>query len=294
MRVEAGYRSGGTGFIFDTTGETGFVVTNHHVVEDDTGSIDVITQGRSYVGTLLGYDSSTEVDVAVLSICCSPKFHALPWEAGGTFSVGSEVMAMGRPRDVPVSTTGKVVFDIVPTIFDVDLITHDAPLQAGSSGGPLLTMDGKVLGINTAASKLTDGVFFAVPYAAVADQVLEWKTRLVVVNPTPAPVLGASELQLMGVGTKELFWSVPKGRYIVTVTVKGNGGERFYARFENVRDGEVWSEAEYDVSDQKFTYLVDVLSSDEATKCCPDLHPGRHLVKVDAQGSWAITFEPAR
>ena len=185
VRVEAGYSSSGTGFIFDVTGETGFVVTNHHVVEDDPGDIDVIVEGRSYIGTLLGYSSDEGVDIAVVSICCSPNFHFLPWERGGTGRLGDPVMALGRPRDIAVSTTGELVEDIVT--IGVDFVGHDAPLQQGSSGGPLLSMDGKVLGINTASSKLTEGIFYAVPYEKVRSQVTEWKSRLVVATPTKMP-----------------------------------------------------------------------------------------------------------
>ena len=202
VRVEAGYSSSGTGFIFDVTGETGFVVTNHHVVEDDPGDIDVIAGGRSYIGTLLGYDSEVNVDVAVLSICCNRNFHSLPWERGGTGQVGDPVMAMGRPRDVAVSTTGKLVEDIVT--IGLDAVGHDAPLQQGSSGGPLLSMDGKVLGINAASSKLTEGVFYAIPYEKVSSQVVEWKSRLVVTTATPTKgTLGAEAADLWIKFTKE-------------------------------------------------------------------------------------------
>ena len=180
--------SSGTGFIFDTTGETGFVVTSYHVVDEAPGSIDVVVEGQGYTGTLLGYASAAELDVAVISICCNPHFHQLPWEAGAEFEMGDQVMAMGRPRDVPVSTTGEVVFDAVPLVFDVDLVSHNAPIQRGSSGGPLLSMDGKVLGVNVAGSTERDNIFYAVPYASIADQVEDWKSSLVVL-PTPTPVV---------------------------------------------------------------------------------------------------------
>ena len=191
VRIEVGYSSAGTGFIFDTEGETGFVVTAHHIVEDE-GAFDVEAMGRTYTGTLLGYDSSIDADVAVLSICCHLDFHSLPWERGATAGVGTPVMAMGRPADVLISTTGKVVEGdlLVETL--TDLVAHDAPLQSGSSGGPLLTRDGKILGVNIAGSTLTDGVFYATPYEQVAEQVREWRSRLVVVaKSTPTPVASA-------------------------------------------------------------------------------------------------------
>ena len=204
VRVTAGYLSGGSGFIFDKTGETGFVVTNYHVVEDAPGSIDVRVQGRTYTGTLLGYNSEDGVDVAVLSICCNANFHSLPWESGGQARSGTSVMAMGRPRNTSVSTTGTVLDDVIADTFN--LVAHDAPLQEGSSGGPLLTMDGKILGVNVAASKITEGTFYAVPYSTLAVQVAGWKSRLVVVEATPVPRQAAE-------GEADLWVSISTGEY---------------------------------------------------------------------------------
>ena len=285
VRVTVGYSSSGSGFIFDTTGETAFVVTNYHVVEDDTGSIDVVVMGRTYVGTLLGFSSDDDVDVAVLSVCCNSDFHKLPWEEGAVGKQGDAVMAMGRPRNVSVNTTGKVVEEDLVTRA-LGFVGHDAPIQPGSSGGPLLTMDGKVLGINVARSKEFDGIFYAVPYSTVRDQVVEWKARLVVAPVTAIPPTD-SDLTLSGSGNHDLFFDVPKGRYVMTAEVRGNGGTMFHVTFENVQDGKVWREAEFKVQSATFTYLVEA-----AEEGRPDMHPGNHLVKVEAEGAWTITFEP--
>ena len=299
VRVTAGHSSAGTGFIFDTTGETAFVVTAHHVVEDDTGDIDVRVNGRTYTGTLLGYNSEDNADVAVISICCNVDFHSLPWERGGNSATGMSVLALGRPRGETVSTTGKVVPNSVGSI--LSLVSHDAPIQPGSSGGPLLAMDGSVLGVNVATSKIEDRVYYAVPYSAISAQVLEWKSRLVVLESTPAPQQSASDLSFSGVGHRELFWSVPVGRYIVTATISGNDGEysdTFQAEFEHVVDGESWRFWESDAKDGSFTYLVNVGDGSERSYE-RDLLGGNQLVKVqvaddDSRGSWTITFEPAQ
>ena len=293
VRITAGYISGGTGFIFDTEGETGFVVTAQHVIED-ADSFDVEVMGREYKGTLLGYNSEEDVDVAVLSICCNSDFHSLPWENGGTAQVGDPVMAMGRPRNVPVSTTGKAVDDSTAMVYG--LVSHDAPIQSGSSGGPLLTMDGKILGVNVATSTLRDRVYYAVPYAKIAAQVVEWKSQLVVLDPTPRPTVAAtpSELTFSGVGSSDLFWSVSYGRYIVTATVKNNDGDSFSADFEHVTTEDDWSFWEYPARNDTFSYLVNVGDGSEQYSFERDLMAGRQLVKVSAEGSWTITFEPVQ
>ena len=284
----------GTGFIFATSGQTGFIATNHHVVEDAPGSIEVEVTGKTYNGTLLGYDSSPQFDVAVVSICCSDAYHSLPWEAGGTRVVGTQVMALGRPDGNLVATTGQVVAGIVPGMFDVDLIGHDAPLQEGSSGGPLLTMEGKVIGINVAQSELEDNVFYAVPYVAVASQVADWKSRLVVLGSTPAPVVATqSDLTISGTGNRDTFWNIPKGRYIVTVTVRNNQDSYVIMDFEQTTEGESWHESEWNVTSDSFTYLVNVGDGSERSYE-RDLLAGRQLVKVEAKGSWTIVFEPAQ
>ena len=296
MLVTAGYTSRGTGFIFDTTGETGFVVTAHHVIEDEN-SFDVQVGGREYTGTLLGYNSEEDADLAVLSICCNPDFHALPWERGGTANVGDPVVAIGLPRNVLVSTTGNVVDDAVAAI--AGLVGHDAPVQSGSSGGPLLTMDGKILGINVAVSLVRDGFYYAVPYEKVAVQAGEWKSRLVVLEstPSPAPAGDDSGLSISGTGRGDMFLEIPAGRYTVSVTIGTNVRESgrvgsFGLDVEHVADGEEdWFVFETDVSDTTLTYLITVGDGTERAYE-RDLLGGQQLVKVETAGSWAITFKP--
>ena len=300
VRVTAGYSAAGTGFIFDTTGETGFVVTAYHVVEDDKGDIGVRVNGRTYTGTLLGFNSEDNVDVAVMSICCNANFHSLPWEKGGNSATGLSVLALSRPRGEAVSTTGKVVSNSVGTV--LSLVSHDAPIQSGSIGGPLLTMDGTVLGVNVATSKIEDRVYYAVPYSAISAQVSEWKSRLVVLESTPVPQPADSDLSFSGVGHRELFWSVPPGRYIVTATISGNDGkysDRLRVNFEHVVDGESWYFSESDAADGTFSYLVNVGDGSEEYSFERDMLGGRQLVKVqvaddDSGGSWTIKFEPAQ
>ena len=180
-------RKGGSGFIFETEGDNAFVVTNHHVVEDED-AIDVrVENTRTYKATLLGYDSDN--DVAVMSICCDSNFKALEWKADASYEVGDQVVAVGYPRSSSsnvTATIGEVKYDFWGNL--LEYISHDAPLNPGNSGGPLFSTEGKVLGVNTASSTRTEGLFYAVPYSAIESQVADWKSRLVVtVEPTPTP-----------------------------------------------------------------------------------------------------------
>ena len=175
--------SSGSGFIFDQTEETGFVVTSHHVI-DGSSKLDVQVANQTYKGVLLGYDS--DKDVAVLSICCNSAFRVLAWESFSTAEVGERVVAVGNPRDDLTATTGLVVEDVYGGLFGY--IAHDAPIHKGSSGGPLFAMNGEVLGIHVGQSTFTPGVHYAVPYSDISDQIAQWKTRLVPSVPsTPVP-----------------------------------------------------------------------------------------------------------
>ena len=186
VRVETD-ASGGSGLIFDTEGDTAFVVTNHHVVED-SDTYDVVVRNRTrYKATLLGYDE--EKDIAVLSICCDPTIHAIPWDSGATAQMGEEVVAIGYPRGSGsrvTATTGTMQEDWLGNT--LGLASHSAPLNPGSSGGPLFSMDGNVLGINVGRSNLEEETYYAVPYSVIKEDVLAWRSQLVVL-PTPTPVV---------------------------------------------------------------------------------------------------------
>ena len=164
-----------------------------------------------------------------------------------------------------------------------------------------MAMDGAVLGVNVGISKIEDRVYYAVPYSAISEQVTEWKSRLVVLESTPAPQPSDSDLSFSGVGHKELFWSVAAGRYIVTVNVTGNDGkysDSLSIKFEHVIGGESHRIYETDAADGLFTYLVNVGDGSERSYE-RDMLAGRQLVKVeaaddDSRGAWTITFESAQ
>ena len=84
------------------------------------------------------------------------------------------------------------------------------------------------------------------------------------------------------------------GRYIVTATVKNNDGDSFSADFEHVTTEDDWSFWEYPARNDTFSYLVNVGDGSEQYSFERDLMAGRQLVKVSAEGSWTITFEPVQ
>ena len=56
------------------------------------GTLTLEVNGHTYTGTLLGFNSEDNIDVAVMSICCNVNFHSLPWERGGNSATGMSVL----------------------------------------------------------------------------------------------------------------------------------------------------------------------------------------------------------
>lgn len=143
----------GTGVIFSVDEDTGraWILTNDHVI---TGSDQIIVSGGFFRGALDGvfYRSNQVQDLAVIHMCCSDKFKPITFGDSLTLELGSDVIAIGFALDYPgsPSITKGIVSGLRPDPeFDRWLIQTDAPLNPGNSGGPLITPEGHMIGINT-------------------------------------------------------------------------------------------------------------------------------------------------
>ncbi|MBL8752449.1 MAG: trypsin-like peptidase domain-containing protein [Planctomycetes bacterium] len=172
LRVLGRGRGGtGSGFL---CGDHGLVVTNHHVVHEARGIEATFHDGRTAVVDVLGSDPAT--DLALLRV---PDAQEVPLALGDSnaLRVGDFALAVGCPHGLAHSVTAGILSGLgraLPgpggqTIEDV--IQTDAPLNPGNSGGPLLDVDGRVVGIATAILPMAQGLCFAVP-AATASAVL--------------------------------------------------------------------------------------------------------------------------
>ena len=139
----------GTGFAYSEN----LVLTNAHVVEGvDRAEVSLrISEGvqpQIFDATVLGRDENN--DLAVLRVV-GAKFRAMEFGSSSDAPVGTEVLAIGFPLglDGDMSVTRGIVSRKIGSN-GLDVIQHDAKILPGNSGGPLLTMDGKVIGINTA------------------------------------------------------------------------------------------------------------------------------------------------
>ena len=106
--------SGGTGWVYDVIDRTAYIITNEHVTGTNPSFIDVIFDGeRKGEGTLRAVSAS--YDLALVSVCCSSSFEALPLAGDDEVEVGAEVVALGFPDRDGVVESLSVSTGIVST-----------------------------------------------------------------------------------------------------------------------------------------------------------------------------------
>jgi S1-C subfamily serine protease len=161
-RQERDTQGSGSGFIISSDG---FIVTNHHVIEN-AGAIKVsLADGRKVNAELKGSDRST--DIAVLKIY-ENGLKALSFANSEQLQVGQIAIAIGNPLGLQHTVTAGVVSALGRTLrasdgrLIDDIIQTDASLNPGNSGGPLVNSLGQVIGVNTAMIPTAHGICFAV------------------------------------------------------------------------------------------------------------------------------------
>ena len=175
ITVTAGADSGqgggtaqGSGFVYD---KAGHVVTNHHVVDGASTARVSFANGDTYDATVVGTDPST--DLAVLKVDAPASvLTPLSLADSSDLAVGDGVVAIGSPFGLEQTVTAGIVSALerqmeAPNGFTInDSIQTDAAINHGNSGGPLLDLEGHVVGVNAQISSESggnDGVGFAIP-----------------------------------------------------------------------------------------------------------------------------------
>ncbi len=210
----------GSGFIVDPKG---LIVTNNHVIADAV-SIQVHMQdGTLLKAELVGHDPKT--DLAVIRVKPDKDLPAVAFGDSDKARIGQWVVAIGNPFGLGGSVSLGIVSarnrDISAGPYD-DYLQTDAAINKGNSGGPLFTLDGQVVGINTAIFSPTGGsvgIGFSVP-SNTARRVVD---QLVKFGETRRGWLGV-KLQVLTPDIAEgMGMTKPHGALIADVTAGGPG-----------------------------------------------------------------------
>ena len=171
-RFERG--SMGSGFIYT---EDGYILTNHHVIENGGEIVVRLSDRRVYTAELIGSDPQS--DVAVLKIDAE-DLPTLKLGTSESLKVGEWVLAIGSPFGFDHSVTAGIVSAkgrSLPSDNYVPFIQTDVAINPGNSGGPLFNMDGEVVGINSQIYSRTGG-FMGLSFAIPIDMAVEVARQL--------------------------------------------------------------------------------------------------------------------
>ena len=154
----------GSGFIVDASG---YVVTNNHVIAEADAIFIRLDDDTEYEAQVVGVDPKT--DIALLKVEAEDDLPFVTLGNSDDVRVGEWVLAIGNPFGFGSSVTAGIISarqrDISAGPYD-EFLQTDAPINRGNSGGPLFSMDGEVIGVNTAIfspSGGSVGIGFAVP-----------------------------------------------------------------------------------------------------------------------------------
>lgn len=175
----------GSGFIIDSKG---YIVTNRHIVQDAEEVLISLSDGREMPAQIIARDSRT--DLALLKVNSKDPLPFLKWGNSQKARVGDWILVVGSPfgfgrsvsagiisaraRDVSRSQSSLGEEGLMSGYVD-DLLQTDAAINLGNSGGPMVNMQGEVIGVNVAIfspSGGSVGVGFSVP-SFVAERTIQ-------------------------------------------------------------------------------------------------------------------------
>jgi Do/DeqQ family serine protease len=220
---ERGAHSLGSGVIVDPNGT---IVTNRHVVEAADSVTIVLSDRREFEATVLRADDRT--DLAVLKIAPGEVLPYLEIRDSDELEVGDIVLAIGNPFGVGQTVTSGIVSALARNVSGINayrtFIQTDAAINPGNSGGALVSLDGKLVGINTALYSEgggSVGIGFAIPTALIRAVLADGTYGASVVRPW----LGALGRGVNAAAARKLGLARPTGVAVEEVVVPSPAAE---------------------------------------------------------------------
>jgi len=154
----------GTGVVIDSRG---YIITNYHVVEGVRRIEVTMASGKTVAASLVSHDPHT--DLAVIKVSNDAPLPVIAIGTSSDLMIGETVLALGNAYGYEHTVTRGIIsalhrdVEVTRTQRYDDLIQTDASITPGNSGGPLLNINGEMIGINVAVRAGAQGIGFAIP-----------------------------------------------------------------------------------------------------------------------------------
>jgi S1-C subfamily serine protease len=212
----------GSGFVYS---ESGYIITNNHVVEDATETTIRVTfnTGNMSRASIVGRDPYSDIAVVQATDVSPNELYPIYLGNSSALVVGEPVVAIGNPFGLSQTITLGIVSQVGRELATtgnfriVDVIQLDAAINPGNSGGPLVNMRGEVVGVNTAIIEGAEGLGFAIP----SDTIRRELPELIATGSYKHSWLGISGLSLDVDIAEEMDLNVTRGVLIADVTSGG-------------------------------------------------------------------------
>jgi Do/DeqQ family serine protease len=212
--------------------EEGYIVTNHHVVEDADEIKVVLDDKREYTAKLVGSDPSTDLAVIKIDSKNAALAH-LTFANSDDVQVGEWVLAVGNPFNLASTVTAGIVSakarninilrEKAGNIAIESFIQTDAAVNPGNSGGALVDLNGNLVGINTAIATPT-GTYAGYSFAVPANLVKKVVNDIVNYGVVQRGFMGVSIASLTSEQADELGIKDVQGVYVSEI-VSGSGAD---------------------------------------------------------------------
>lgn len=252
--------SSGTGFVYEKDDKYGYVLTNAHVVSGAKTVQGILSNNKSVVLTVLGYDSYT--DLAVLRMDASDVLQVVSIGKSENTKVGNTVFTVGSPmgsdyagtvtkgilsgKDRLIETSSSSSNSLATESYIVKVLQTDAAISPGNSGGPLVNLAGDVIGITSL--KLVDTQVEGMGFAIPIEDAMNYVDILAQGKEIERPIIG---VQLLDLTNKYALYrygiNVDSSIESGVILVKVNDG--YPASNGGLKDGDIITK----VNDEKVT-----------------------------------------